>query len=187
VALESVFFSKIQPILSVFILFFCVFLKILRSRYHHPPPIQTATTVTTTVITIQQAAHFVKKKYQNLFFSSHIPKCYRESCIKVGFLPMCTCNSCNGERTHPNDTLSLINTQQPQVQRFYASIETTTSNNSSPHWILNNKQKKQQPRTHLMGRNALSAIGNGRETRTDQFLTFLLEKWSPFTNVNFDI
>ena len=67
--LRVFFFSKIQPILSVFILFFCFFLKILRSRYHHPPPIQTATTVTTTVKTIQQAAHFVKKKYQNLFFS----------------------------------------------------------------------------------------------------------------------
>ena len=187
-ALESVFFSKIQPILSVFILFFCVFfLKNTSITISSPSTDSNSNNSNNDSDNNSTSCPFCKKEVSKFIFFSHIPKCYWESCIKTGFLPMCTCNSCNGERTHPNDTLSLIKTQQPQVQRFYASIEATTSKNSSPHWILNNKQKKQQSRTHLMGRNALSAIGNGRETRTDQFLTFLLEKWSSFTNVNFDI
>jgi hypothetical protein len=35
----------------------------------------------------------------------HVPQCYRQICNKLSFVPMCTCNSCKAEHTHPGDTI----------------------------------------------------------------------------------
>ena len=39
--------------------------------------------------------------------SVHIPKCYREWCLSVGMVPLCTCQICKGEKTHNGDTLEV--------------------------------------------------------------------------------
>lgn len=33
---------------------------------------------------------------------AHIPQCYRQYCAKLGMVPLCTCHTCEGRRTHPN-------------------------------------------------------------------------------------
>lgn len=38
-------------------------------------------------------------------FLSHVPKCYRTVCIQMGIVPLCTCNSCGGIKTHDGNTL----------------------------------------------------------------------------------
>ena len=35
--------------------------------------------------------------------ANHIPTCYRKFMLDQGLTPLCTCNSCAGKHTHPND------------------------------------------------------------------------------------
>lgn len=36
---------------------------------------------------------------------AHIPQCYRQYCANLGMVPLCTCHTCEGRRTHPNADL----------------------------------------------------------------------------------
>eukprot|EP01114_Cavostelium_apophysatum_P003181 TRINITY_DN12953_c0_g1_i1.p1 TRINITY_DN12953_c0_g1~~TRINITY_DN12953_c0_g1_i1.p1 ORF type:complete len:355 (+),score=15.21 TRINITY_DN12953_c0_g1_i1:158-1222(+) len=36
---------------------------------------------------------------------THLPQCFRQESIKMNQVPLCTCNSCCAERTHPGDVL----------------------------------------------------------------------------------
>lgn len=45
------------------------------------------------------------KEVQQIQLLMHVPKCYREICINMDVLPLCTCNSCEGIRPHPGDEL----------------------------------------------------------------------------------
>ena len=41
-----------------------------------------------------------------LHLMAHIPRCYRKTCIAQGYVPLCTCNSCEALRSHSGDTLN---------------------------------------------------------------------------------
>lgn len=38
---------------------------------------------------------------------NHIPKCYRETCIAQGVTPYCTCNTCEGKKTHSEERIEM--------------------------------------------------------------------------------
>lgn len=38
---------------------------------------------------------------------NHIPTCYRDTCIAQGVVPYCTCNGCQGKKTHPEGQIQV--------------------------------------------------------------------------------
>jgi hypothetical protein len=64
----------------------------------------------------------VRKQLPALAIMQHTPKCYRTLCNEYGSVPLCTCNTCRGERTHPGDQLDGSNNQAstptPSVPTF---------------------------------------------------------------------
>jgi len=45
------------------------------------------------------------KDIPSVYLLSHIPKCYRAFCHEGGILPLCVCQTCRGETTHPGDRI----------------------------------------------------------------------------------
>jgi len=41
-------------------------------------------------------------------FLIHVPKCFRQCCLAANIVPLCTCNSCKAERTHPRNTMDGV-------------------------------------------------------------------------------
>ena len=60
---------------------------------------------------------------------NHIPKCYRNSCLKDEILPLCTCNQCEGKVTHPGDHLK---DGIPTFESATSSSKMSTSLDFSP-------------------------------------------------------
>lgn len=62
--------------------------------------------------------------------TSHLPFCYRSFCKENKFVPLCTCNSCEGSHTHPGDRVDGSFSNGTPT-RFQSSPAPSTS---SPHF-----------------------------------------------------
>ncbi len=72
---------------------------------------------------------------------AHVPQCYRSYCQKYNTTPYCTCDDCEGRKTHtvtgfiPRNT-TIPGVIKPEVKPTLAStasIPKSTSDNSSHH------------------------------------------------------
>lgn len=61
-------------------------------------------------------------------FVAHIPQCYRRMCLQHGMLPLCTCNTCQGMKTHDGDCFE--NDQQTPTKRPRPTISPSSSMNA---------------------------------------------------------
>nr|AGE43972.1 hypothetical protein [Naegleria fowleri] len=51
---------------------------------------------------------FCKTNVDAFAFNHHIPKCYHQSCVANEEVPLCTCLTCKGTKTHDGDHLHKI-------------------------------------------------------------------------------
>ena len=56
---------------------------------------------------------------------THFPVCYRNWSLSIGTLPLCTCNTCEGVKTHNGDFLPSknINSNSPSKRKIEVSLD----------------------------------------------------------------
>lgn len=79
-------------------------------------------------------------------FMMHVPKCYRSKCLAAQTLPLCTCNLCKSERSHPGDTLPATGASVafqptlPSVGNLSSSPDTATPSSTNNLPVLDAKR-----------------------------------------------
>ncbi len=70
-----------------------------------------------------------------VYYLAHIPKCYRDASFAIGTIPLCTCNSCRGEHSHPGDTLDgsyqVIGVKDTTITNLPSSLESNSTSASN--------------------------------------------------------
>lgn len=98
----------------------------------------------------------------SLYLLNHVPQCYRNTCKKLSFVPMCTCNACNAQQTHPGDTIDGISNhkrpapvadeeEEPLINKRAVPTSPSVTVPPQPPQPVVQRQQENNPPLYLQG------------------------------------
>ena len=107
----------------------------------------------------------------------HIPSCYHESMVNEGFVPMCSCSSCKGRRTHEGDFIdddgNIDNYFKPKKRKIdnLTNINISNNNNQSNVICSNNESSYVEMNSSVL--TGIKCPFDGSISRNNRNLPFI--------------